>query len=59
MSNEDVMDARDEDRLPWLEAVEEDDEEGVGLFKLIGGVLVVLVAIALVIGLPYCIAQGR
>lgn len=50
MSNEDVMDTGDEDRLPWLEAVEEDEEEGVGLLKLIGGVLVVLAAIALVVG---------
>lgn len=50
MSNEDVLDARDEERLPWLEAVEEDDEEGVGLVTLIGGVLVVLLAIALVVG---------
>jgi hypothetical protein len=50
MSNEDALDVREEDRLPWLEAVEEDEDEGVGLLKLIGGVLVVLVAIALVIG---------
>ncbi|WP_299329197.1 SPOR domain-containing protein [Parasphingopyxis sp.] len=50
MSNEDALDARDEERLPWLEAVEEDDEEGVGLLTLIGGVLVVLIAIALVVG---------
>ncbi|MGP1284073.1 MAG: SPOR domain-containing protein [Parasphingopyxis sp.] len=50
MSNEDVLDAREEERLPWLEAVEEDEDEGVSLMKLIGGVLVVLVAIALVVG---------
>ncbi|MEM8696263.1 MAG: SPOR domain-containing protein [Pseudomonadota bacterium] len=50
MSNEDVLDARDEERLPWLEAVEEDEDEGVGLLTLIGGVLVVLAAIALVVG---------
>lgn len=50
MSNEEALDAGEEDRLPWLEAVEEDEDEGVGLLTLIGGVLVVLVAIALVIG---------
>jgi len=49
MNNGDALDARDDERLPWLESVEEDEEEGVGLLKLIGGVLVVLVAIALVV----------
>lgn len=42
---------QDEDRLPWLEAVEdEDDERGVGIGKLIGAVLVLVVAIAVVVG---------
>lgn len=58
MSNEDAMDAGDEDRLPWLEAVEEDEEEGVGLVKLIGGVLVVLAAIALVVGGIFWVRGG-
>lgn len=49
MSNEDALDAREEDRLPWLEAVEEDEDEGVGLLTLIGGILGVLVVIALII----------
>ena len=48
MSDADVLDS-DEERLPWLEAVEEDEEEGVGLLTLIGGVLAVLVVIALVV----------
>lgn len=50
MDNEHAIDAGDEDRLPWLEAVEDDEDEGVGLLTLIGGVLVVLAAIALVVG---------
>lgn len=58
MGNEDVLDARDEERLPWLEAVEEDDEEGVGLLTLIGGVLVVLLAIALVVGGIFWLRSG-
>ncbi|SNS19369.1 Sporulation related domain-containing protein [Sphingomonas laterariae] len=41
----------DEDRLPWLEAVEdEDDQGGVGLGKLIGAVIAALVFIGLVVG---------
>ncbi len=39
-----------EDRLPWLEAVEEDDEDGIGLGKLIAGILAALLLIAVVIG---------
>jgi len=41
----------DEDRLPWLEAVEEEDErEGPSLAKLIGAILIGLVAIGLIVG---------
>jgi cell division septation protein DedD len=41
----------DEDRLPWLEAVEdEQDDGGVSTGKLIGAVLVALLAIGLVVG---------
>ena len=41
----------DEDRLPWLEAVEEDeDKDGPGAAKLIALVLVGLVAIGLIVG---------
>jgi hypothetical protein len=44
-------DLRDEDRLPWLEAVDEDEaESGPSTTKMIAGVLVALVAIGLVIG---------
>ncbi|MDX3884997.1 MAG: SPOR domain-containing protein [Sphingomonas sp.] len=41
----------DEDRLPWLEAVEdEDDHGGVGTAKLIGAVIAALVFIGLLVG---------
>ncbi|HEV2867516.1 MAG TPA: SPOR domain-containing protein [Allosphingosinicella sp.] len=41
----------DEDRLPWLEAVEEDDErEGPSVAKLIGAILIGLAAIGLIVG---------
>jgi hypothetical protein len=43
--------ALEEDRLPWLEAVEEDDErEGPGAAKLIAFVVIGLVAIGLIVG---------
>lgn len=46
-----VVDFRDEDRLPWLEAVEEDeDRSGPGAAKLLGAVIIGLVAIGLVVG---------
>ena len=41
----------DEDRLPWLEPVDDyDDEEGISIARLIGAVVVGLVALGLVIG---------
>lgn len=41
----------EEDRLPWLEAVEEDDErDGPSVAKLIGAILIGLVAIAVIVG---------
>jgi cell division septation protein DedD len=41
----------DEDRLPWLEAVEEEDErQGPSALKLIASVVIGLVAIALIVG---------
>jgi len=41
----------DEDRLPWLEAVEEDDGEGgPGLAKLIAAIFIGLVAIGVIVG---------
>lgn len=49
MMSEETMDMRDEDRLPWLEAVEEDDGEGLGLGKLLGLILLGVVAVALVV----------
>ncbi len=41
----------DEDRLPWLEAVEEDDDkDGPGAAKLIASVVIGLIVIGLVVG---------
>ncbi|MEQ1547776.1 MAG: SPOR domain-containing protein [Chakrabartia sp.] len=42
---------QDEDRLPWLEAVDsDDDEEGISSNKLIGFVVAALMALGLVVG---------
>ena len=47
---DDGLDMDDEDRLPWLEAVDEDDErDGPSASKLIVAVLIGLVAIGLVV----------
>lgn len=49
----------DEDRLPWLEAVEdEDDDDGVSLARLIALVIVALVAIGLVVGGVFWMRRG-
>lgn len=41
----------DEDRLPWLEAVEEDDDgEGPSLAKLVAALIIGLLAIGLIVG---------
>lgn len=43
--------SQDEDRLPWLEPVDDyEDEEGISIGRLIGAVVVGLVALGLVIG---------
>lgn len=43
--------AEDEDRLPWLEPVDDyEDDEGISIGRLIGAVVVGLVALGLVIG---------
>jgi len=47
----DRTDAAGEDRLPWLEAVEDEDgEEGVSIARLVAGVVAALVAIGLIVG---------
>lgn len=47
----DSLDLRDDDRLPWLEAVDdEDDEGGVSAFKVAAVVLAGLIVLGLVIG---------
>ncbi len=49
--NRGAYDTQEGDRLPWLEAVEDEDlEEGIGSGKLVLGVLLMLLAIGLVIG---------
>lgn len=47
----DTLDMRDEDRLPWLEAVDDEEAvEGPSSLKLILGVVIALVAIGIVVG---------
>lgn len=47
----DRVDGKDEDRLPWLEAVDEDDDgSGPGAGRLIAAVVAGLVAIGLIVG---------
>jgi hypothetical protein len=48
----DELEMGDEDRLPWLEAVEEDDDGGDGpsVAKLIAAILIGLVAIGVIVG---------
>lgn len=45
--------ARDEDRLPWLETAADDEEEGPSLGRLVGLVLLGLVALGAVLGGVY------
>jgi len=45
-----ARDAANEDRLPWLEAVDENDDASVSSAKLIGFIIVALLALGLVIG---------
>jgi len=48
----------EEDRLPWLEPVEEEGaEDGISVARLIAGVLAALVAIGLVVGGTYWLKQ--
>jgi hypothetical protein len=48
----------DEDRLPWLEAVEEDeDQSGPSVVKLIGAIIIGLAAIALIVGGLFWVAN--
>lgn len=50
--------APDEDRLPWLEAVEEDEErEGPPVAKLVGFIVIGLIAIGIVVGGLYWVAN--
>jgi hypothetical protein len=49
---EDEIELADEDRLPWLEAVEEDDdgEGGPSVAKLVAAIVIGLVAIGVIVG---------
>lgn len=50
MSNDsDDLNLSEEDRLPWLEAVE-DEEDGPNPLRVLGGVLVALMALGLIVG---------
>ena len=49
MMTEDTLEMREDDRLPWLEAVEEDEDDGVGLGKLLLMALAGLAVVAVVI----------
>ena len=50
--DEGELEVGDEDRLPWLEAVEEDDggEGGPSVAKLVGAILIGLIAIGVIVG---------
>jgi hypothetical protein len=50
-ARDEAMELADEDRLPWLEAVEEDEDEGgPSIAKLIAAILIGLVAIGVIVG---------
>jgi len=54
----DIGGAPDEDRLPWLEPVEEErGDEGVSAGRLIAGLIVALIALGLVVGGVYWLKQ--
>jgi len=57
---DDAAPGDDDDRLPWLEAVEEDDEaEGPSPLKMVVAVLIGLVAIGLVVGGIYWLSERQ
>jgi hypothetical protein len=50
-TDDDEIELADEDRLPWLEAVEEDNGEGgPSVLKLVAAILIGLVAIGVIVG---------
>ncbi|TMJ18510.1 MAG: SPOR domain-containing protein [Alphaproteobacteria bacterium] len=48
--SDDALQAGGEDRLPWLEAVEEEDAEGPSIAKLVAAIVIGLVAIGVIVG---------
>lgn len=58
MSNDtDDLNLSEEDRLPWLEAVE-DDEDGPNPLRVLGGVLVALLALGAIVGGVWWMQDG-
>ena len=47
---DDTLDMRGEDRLPWLEAVEEEEGDGPSIAKLVAAIVIGLVAIGVIVG---------
>ena len=56
-TDRDPLSLQDEDRLPWLEAVDDEDDDGVSTGKLAGFVLAALAALGLVIGGVWLLKQ--
>jgi len=57
--DEDAIDLTDEDRLPWLEAVEEEDDEGgPSIARLVAAILIGLVAIGVIVGGLFWFGNG-
>lgn len=50
MSNTDDLNLSEEDRLPWLEAVEDDEYDSPNPLRVLGGVLAALAALGLIVG---------
>jgi len=58
-TDRDTLSLNDEDRLPWLEAVEDEDDDRVSSGKLAGLVLAALLCLGLVIGGIWWLRQDR
>jgi len=58
--HEDEIELADEDRLPWLEAVEEDEDEGgPSVAKLVAAIVIGLITIGLVVGGIFWLGNGE
>ena len=54
-----TLDLQDEDRLPWLEPVEDEEPEGISPLKLLGFIIVGLIILGVVLGGVYALNQNR